>query len=124
LPKYTLLRTLKLVVAVIPTWTVPVPDVAKPVILSRNKLTNVPIIVDIAIKAKVVTISHLEDMVEKGALLGVCANPYLIGRLAGEKAAKILRGAKPSSIPIEPLKKFDLIINKKSLTVRRTIPRP
>ncbi len=75
---------------------------------------TVPVIVDIANKAKVVTITHLDDLVEKGALLGVCTNSYLVGRLAGKKAVKILKGAKPSSIPIETDKKLDLIINMKT----------
>ncbi len=76
--------------------------------------TTVPTIVDIANKAKVVTISHLDDLVEKGALLGICANSYLVGRLAGKKAVKILKGAKPSSIPIETEKKLDFVLNMKT----------
>ncbi|KAF0215125.1 MAG: hypothetical protein FD174_4226 [Geobacteraceae bacterium] len=76
--------------------------------------TAIPFIVEMAAKAKVVTITHLDDAVDKGVLLGVCANPFLVGRLAGEKAVKILKGAKPSSIPIEPLKKLDLIINMRT----------
>ena len=75
---------------------------------------TVPTIVDIANKAKVVTISHLDDLVEKGALLGVCVNSYRVGRLAGKKAVRILKGAKPSSIPIEPEKKVDIILNRKT----------
>ncbi len=75
---------------------------------------TVPVIVDIANKAKVVTITHLDDLVEKGALLGVCTNSYLVGRLAGKKAVKILKGAKPSTIPIETDKKLDLLINMKT----------
>ena len=69
---------------------------------------------DMAIKAKVVTITHLEDLVEKGVLLGVCPSTYLMGRLAGQKAVKILKGVKPSSIPIETLKQFDVMINLKT----------
>ncbi len=65
-------------------------------------------------KAKVITLSHLDDLVEKGALLGVCASSYRVGRLAGKKAVRILRGAKPSSIPIETLNKFDVIVNMKT----------
>jgi len=76
---------------------------------------SVPVIADIANKANVVTITHLDDLIEKGALLGVCPNSYLLGKLAGEKAVKVLKGAKPSSIPVEPLNKFDLILNKKSV---------
>ncbi len=71
-------------------------------------------IVDVATKAKVVTVAHLDDLVDKGALLGVCADPSAVGRLAGEKAAKVLKGAKPSSIPIEPLKKLEVIVNMKT----------
>ncbi|MBI4683650.1 MAG: ABC transporter substrate-binding protein [Nitrospirae bacterium] len=76
--------------------------------------TVIPITIDMANKAKVVTISHLEDIVEKGALLGVCPDSYLLGRHAGEKAIKILKGAKPSSIPIESMKEYDLMINMKT----------
>ncbi len=75
---------------------------------------TVPIIVDIANKSKVVTLTHLDDLVEKGALMGMCTNSYLVGRLAGKKAVKILKGAKPASIPIETDKKLDLIINMKT----------
>ena len=76
--------------------------------------SSVPMIVDVATKARVITITHIEEFVDKGALMGISANPYLQGRLAGEKAVKILKGAKPSSIPIETPKKLDFIINMKT----------
>jgi len=76
--------------------------------------SQLSMIVEMATKGKVITITHLEDLVEKGVLLGVCTNPYNLGRLAGEKAARILRGAKPSSIPIETLKEFDVILNMRT----------
>lgn len=75
---------------------------------------SVPVIVDIANKAGVVTVTHLDDLAVKGALLGICTNSYLAGRLAGKKAAMILKGAKPSSIPIEPDKNIEVILNKKT----------
>ncbi len=71
-------------------------------------------IVDIATKAKVVTVTHLQDHAEKGVLLGVSADPRSVGQLAGTKAVKVLKGAKPASVPIETVKKFDLIINMKT----------
>ena len=96
--------------------------------------SQLSIIVDMATKGKVITITHLDDLVEKGVLLGVCSDSYRMGRLAGEKAAKILKGVRPSSIPIESLKQFDVMINLKTAkagdfqvppdfmkTVRRTI---
>jgi putative tryptophan/tyrosine transport system substrate-binding protein len=76
--------------------------------------SQLPAIVDITIKGKIPTVSHLEDLVEQGVLLGVCPNSYLIGRLAGEKAIRILNGEQPSSIPIEALEQFDVIINMKT----------
>jgi len=74
-----------------------------------------PMIVDVATKAKVITASQSEDQVERGALLGITVDAYAVGRLAGEKAAKVLKGAKPSSLPIEPLKKMDLVVNMKTV---------
>jgi putative ABC transport system substrate-binding protein len=76
--------------------------------------TTVPLIVEIASKPRVVTISHLDDLIDKGALLGVCVNSYLVGRLAGEKAVRVLKGAKPSSISIETPKKLDVVLNMKT----------
>lgn len=77
---------------------------------------NVSKIVDAATKARVVTVTHLEDLTEKGVLLSMVANQYIMGRLAGKKGAKILMGAKPSAIPYEtlPLKQMDLILNMKT----------
>jgi putative tryptophan/tyrosine transport system substrate-binding protein len=68
-----------------------------------------------AIKAKIITISHLEDLIAQGVLLGVCADSYLSGRMAGEKALMVLKGVKPSAIPIETLKEYNIVINKKTL---------
>lgn len=74
----------------------------------------VPSIVELASRAKVVTITHLEDLVKKGVMVGVCADPYLLGVMAGKKAAAILKGAKPAAIPIEYLPRPGVIINKKT----------
>ena len=76
---------------------------------------SLPIIVDIATKAKVLSASQSEDHVERGALLGITVDPRAVGRLAGKKAVQILKGAKPSSIPIETLKKMDIFINMKTV---------
>jgi putative tryptophan/tyrosine transport system substrate-binding protein len=76
--------------------------------------SQLPHIVALSTEAGLFTITHLEDLVEQGVLLGVVPVSYLIGHLAGEKAIKILLGAQPSSIPIETLKRFDVIINLKT----------
>lgn len=76
---------------------------------------NLPVILGMAARGKVVTLSHLDDMIEKGATFGVAANSEAVGRLAGEKAAKILAGAAPASLPIETLASFDVILNQKTV---------
>ena len=85
--------------------------------LTGSNLVNsqTELIVDQANRAKVITITHLEDLVEKGALIGVCANSYKLGRLAGEKGSKVLQGEKPLSLPIETLSTLDVILNMKSV---------
>ena len=75
---------------------------------------NLPLLLGIAARAKVVTLSHLDDMIERGALFGVAANSEAVGRLAGAKAALILGRAAPASLPIETLSSFDVILNQKT----------
>ncbi|MHB8770820.1 MAG: ABC transporter substrate-binding protein [Syntrophales bacterium] len=76
----------------------------------------VPEIVKLANDAQVITITHLPDYVNKGVLIGVCANSYYVGRLTGRKAVQVLKGAKPSAIPVETEKRVDVILNRKTMT--------
>jgi putative tryptophan/tyrosine transport system substrate-binding protein len=76
---------------------------------------SIPAIVNAANRAHVVSVTHLDDLVEKGALLGVSVDSYHVGRLAGKKAAKVLRGSRPASIPIEMSDRIDIILNMKSV---------
>jgi putative ABC transport system substrate-binding protein len=71
-------------------------------------------IVDMATRAKVATVTHLDDLVSKGVLIGLCKNSYLHGRRAGIRAVEVLRGAKPSSLPIDTTTQFDYILNMKT----------
>ncbi len=80
-------------------------------------------IVEQARKNRVVTLTHLEDLVEKGVLFCVSIDTYQIGRLAGAKAARILRGAKPSSIRIESPPTYSIHLNVKTATMSQ-IPIP
>lgn len=74
----------------------------------------IPTVADMAIKTKKITVTHLVERVEKGMLLGVVADSYAVGLLAGEKAVKVLKGAKPSDVPIGMLKKPELYLNMKT----------
>lgn len=76
-------------------------------------------IVDLATKANVVTITHLDDLVAKGVLLGVCSDSHQNGRMVGEKAIRILKGAKPSSVPIESPADRHVMINMETARAGR-----
>jgi putative ABC transport system substrate-binding protein len=78
--------------------------------------SQMPAISAVAAEYKLPTASHIIDTVEKGALLGVTANLQEVGKLCGAKAAQVLRGAKPSDVPIETLKHFEVAINMKTAT--------
>lgn len=84
--------------------------------LTGSSIVNatVPLIVNAAGKEKMITITHLEDLVRKGVLVGICADPYLEGRMAGKKIVQILKGAKPSSIPVGTPEKVDIVLNRKT----------
>lgn len=73
------------------------------------------LISNMATRAKIPTITHSEDLIPKGVLLGVCADPVTVGALAGKKAAKVLNGASPASVPIEAPKKLEVVINMRPI---------
>jgi putative ABC transport system substrate-binding protein len=89
---------------------------ADAIYLTGSSIVNeaLPIIVGAAGKEKLITITHLDDLVVAGVLVGICADSYLEGRMAGEKIVQILKGAKPSAIPVGTPQKVDVILNKKT----------
>ncbi len=73
--------------------------------------TNLPVIITATSKAKVWTATHLDDLVERGVLLGLVAEPSDVGTLAGKALSRVLAGTSPAQIPVEyPLPK--MMINK------------
>jgi putative ABC transport system substrate-binding protein len=54
---------------------------------------------------------HEPSMVEQGALVSYGADFRLLGIQAAKLGAKILKGAKPSALPIQTPEKFLLIVN-------------
>jgi len=77
---------------------------------------NVAKIVAAASSARVVTVTHLDDLAQDGVLISMAVNQYQMGLLAGKKGAQILRGMKPSALPYEtlPVRQLDLILNLKT----------
>jgi putative ABC transport system substrate-binding protein len=73
-------------------------------------------ILGIAHREKIPTASTIGGEESKGIILTIAANPYEQGREAAKLAAKLMKGAKPSSIPVESPRKVDMIVNLKEAT--------
>jgi putative tryptophan/tyrosine transport system substrate-binding protein len=65
----------------------------------------------LALAARLPTIHALREYVEAGGLMSYGPNVPDLLRRAADYVDKILRGAKPSDIPVEQPTKFDLVIN-------------
>ena len=52
--------------------------------------------------------------VEAGALASFSENPRELGRKAASYVERILKGAKPAALPVEPFTRFDLALNLKT----------
>jgi len=65
----------------------------------------------LALGARLPTIHGFREWVEAGGLMSYGTNFPDLYRRAAEFVDKILRGTKPSEIPVEQPTKFDLVIN-------------
>ena len=74
-------------------------------------LTNVIRINTLAAAARLPTMYGTRSYIEAGGLMSYGANFPDLFRRAAEYADKILRGAKPSDIPVEQPIKFDFVVN-------------
>jgi putative ABC transport system substrate-binding protein len=77
-----------------------------PVVLSSRAHINT-----LALDARLPTIYAYRDFVEAGGLMSYGPNLPDQFRRAAELVDKILRGAKPSDLPVELPTKFELVIN-------------
>jgi len=65
----------------------------------------------------------LADYVEAGGLISYGADVVDLWRRAAEYVDKILKGTKPSDLPVEQPSKFELVINRRAAAaIRLTIP--
>jgi putative ABC transport system substrate-binding protein len=82
-----------------------------------------PDIVSLAAKARVPAIYWERSYAGAGGLLSYAADYKEIGRQGALLVDKILKGAKPGSLPVEQPTKFELVINLKTAkTLGLTIP--
>jgi putative ABC transport system substrate-binding protein len=73
--------------------------------------TNRILIGTSALGARLPTMCGFRELAEAGCLMSYGPNLPGLYRRAAEFADKILRGAKPSDIPVEQPTRFDLVIN-------------
>ncbi len=71
-------------------------------------------LVELARDHRLPTIYYFREAVEEGGLMCYGANIPDLSRRAGKYVARILKGAKPTDLPIEQPTKFDLVINLKA----------
>jgi ABC-type uncharacterized transport system substrate-binding protein len=74
-------------------------------------VVNRPLILTLALGARLPTIFSSRDFVKAGALMSYGPNASDMFRRTAELVDKILRGTKPGNIPVEQPTKFDLVIN-------------
>jgi putative ABC transport system substrate-binding protein len=77
---------------------------------NMNRLND---IIEIARKAKIPTASIIGGGESSGIILTIAADPYEQGREAAKLIAKVIKGTKPSTLPVEQPKKVDVVINLK-----------
>jgi putative ABC transport system substrate-binding protein len=93
-----------------------VKDRAEALYVLSNPLanTNRVLINALALNVHLPTMHGFRDYVEAGGLISYGPNTADLFRRAGDYVDKILKGAKPSDLPIEQPTKFELVINLKT----------
>jgi putative ABC transport system substrate-binding protein len=71
-------------------------------------------IVELAVRHRLPSISDLTDFAEAGGLLSYGANIFALYHRAGYFVDKILKGAKPATLPVEQPRVFETAINLKT----------
>jgi putative ABC transport system substrate-binding protein len=88
--------------------------------LTRGHKTQ---IAEFAVKSRLPMIAELREFAEAGGLMTYGASLLDLSRRAATYVDKILKGAKPSDLPIEQPTKFELVINLKTAkALALTIP--
>jgi putative ABC transport system substrate-binding protein len=72
------------------------------------------VLIRLAYDKRVPLAGYRRDAVEQGALFSYAPDDAAVGREAATLVDKILRGAKPSDLPVEQPRKFELVINLKT----------
>jgi putative ABC transport system substrate-binding protein len=84
------------------------------VVSSRQTALNIPRFVDFAVRNRLPLAGGWGDWARAGGLLSYGPNTGAMARQAAEYVDKILKGAKPTDLPIQQPTKFELVINAKA----------
>jgi putative tryptophan/tyrosine transport system substrate-binding protein len=71
-------------------------------------------LVDLSVKGHLVTVTGSRRFVDAGGLMSYGPDYYSISKLAAVYVDKILKGAKPSDLPVEQPTKFEFVLNLKT----------
>lgn len=77
-------------------------------------ISQVHLVLDVAIAKRLPTIFPDRDTAIKGALAAYGASYYVFGRSVAGKVERILLGANPGDIPVEQLDRLHLVVNLKT----------
>ena len=104
--------------------TLKVKEVDGVIVPSPTLRTNFPsLVLRLASERKLPLATHRKKWVKRGGLFSYSADMATIGRAAATTVDRILKGAKPSDIPVERPRKFELTVNLKTAKkVGITIP--
>lgn len=71
-------------------------------------------VANVTLKNRIPVIGGEESIVNRGGLATIGINYYQLGWQTAEMAVRVLKGAKPATMPVESQKRFDLVINLKA----------
>ncbi len=78
----------------------------------NTTVSNLEALAKVCEQHKIALFAGDVDSVARGAVAAYGMDYYLVGYAAGKKAALVLKGIKPGSIPWGPVEKFSLVINR------------
>ena len=86
-----------------------------------GKTITLKVIAETLSKAGIPTICGEEGMIFGGGTITLGINYFNLGKMTGQMAANVLNGADISTLPVQGLVNFNLVINKKKATENNII---
>jgi putative ABC transport system substrate-binding protein len=83
-------------------------------IQDNTVISGLESVIKVANKNRIPVLVPGVPSVERGGLATIGTSYYNLGKIAGEQALRILKGAKPSEIPVSYAKDFDIYLNQKT----------